>query len=253
MSFILEALLKAERERQAGGVPGLQTVHALPPRRRTRGRHWLLWLPLLTGMAWAAWLESWRYGESLETLPAGYPLAKAKPALAGYTPGTAPPADGRLPEGVAMPLPATLLAAPAPPAAVHHRFHRARLANSGKTPTVPKRAKPAQAKAVTPKSGPQRAALAKAAPPPAARKSPAAPAGQIYDIGDLPAALQATARKIAVAGFAHSEDMKGRMAIINDRAMREGDELTGGVRVERIAGDSVIFNYKGYRFRKGRQ
>jgi hypothetical protein len=40
----------------------------------------------------------------------------------------------------------------------------------------------------------------------------------------------------------------GNIAIINDRLMKEGDEVSPGLRVEKIKDDSVIFSYKGYVF-----
>ena len=50
-----------------------------------------------------------------------------------------------------------------------------------------------------------------------------------------------------VAGFIHDEQ-GSNMAIINDKLMKEGDEVSPGLRVEKIKDDSVIFNYKGYVF-----
>jgi general secretion pathway protein B len=52
---------------------------------------------------------------------------------------------------------------------------------------------------------------------------------------------------LEVAGFMHNEQ-GGNMAIINDRLMKEGDEVSPGLRVEKIKDDAVIFSYKGYVF-----
>jgi general secretion pathway protein B len=52
---------------------------------------------------------------------------------------------------------------------------------------------------------------------------------------------------LEVTGFIHNEQ-GGNMAIINDRLMKEGDEVSPGLRVEKIKEDAVIFNYKGYVF-----
>jgi len=52
---------------------------------------------------------------------------------------------------------------------------------------------------------------------------------------------------LEVAGFMHN-DQGGNMAIINNRLMQEGDEVSPGLRVEKIKDDSVIFSYKGYVF-----
>lgn len=70
-------------------------------------------------------------------------------------------------------------------------------------------------------------------------------------LGELPPAVQKEVQKITVSGFSNANDPETKMAIINDRAVREGELLAGGVRVESIAADAVVFGYKGYRFRVG--
>lgn len=52
---------------------------------------------------------------------------------------------------------------------------------------------------------------------------------------------------LEVTGFMHNEQ-GGNIAIINDKLMNEGDEVSPGLRVEKIKDDSVIFSYKGYVF-----
>jgi general secretion pathway protein B len=52
---------------------------------------------------------------------------------------------------------------------------------------------------------------------------------------------------LEVTGFIHNEQ-GGNMAIINDRLMKEGDEVSPGLRVEKIKEDAVIFSYRGYVF-----
>jgi hypothetical protein len=52
---------------------------------------------------------------------------------------------------------------------------------------------------------------------------------------------------LEVSGFIHNEQ-GDNMAIINDKLIKEGDEVSPGLRVEKIKDDSVIFSYKGYVF-----
>ena len=52
---------------------------------------------------------------------------------------------------------------------------------------------------------------------------------------------------LEVTGFIHNEQ-GDNLAIINDKLFKEGDEISPGLRVEKIKDDSVIFNYKGYVF-----
>ena len=65
---------------------------------------------------------------------------------------------------------------------------------------------------------------------------------------ELPSALQRELPALSVAGFIRGEGSSS-MVIVNDRLVREGDEVAPGVKLEKILNDSVVFNYKGYRFK----
>jgi general secretion pathway protein B len=71
----------------------------------------------------------------------------------------------------------------------------------------------------------------------------------VLNFSELPEVLRRNIPALAVSGFSHAEESDARMAVINDRMLREGDDAGGGVRVERIGAEGVILNYKGYRFR----
>ncbi len=66
---------------------------------------------------------------------------------------------------------------------------------------------------------------------------------------ELPAVLQPQLPALSVAGFIHDEGA-GSFVIVNDRLMREGDEVAPGVKLEKILKDGVIFEYKGAHFRR---
>jgi len=72
---------------------------------------------------------------------------------------------------------------------------------------------------------------------------------QAGDTAELPPALQREMPALSVAGFIRNEG-SGSMVIVNDRLVREGDEVAPGVKLEKIHNDSLIFNYKGYRFKR---
>ena len=61
--------------------------------------------------------------------------------------------------------------------------------------------------------------------------------------------LQQELPALSVAGFIRGEGSSG-MVIVNDRLVREGDEVAPGVKLENILNDSLVFNYKGYRFKR---
>lgn len=202
MSYILDALVKADRERQRQVVPGLHTIQVLSLPAHGLQPHWL-------------------------AAVAGLGLAAGIGALAWW--GLA--SDTRL-------LQASSAAGATPVAARHHTDETKPLAE------VTKPARPAIARDNRQEKPPGR-------PAPIAKAAVARPEARLYSIAELPPALQKDARNITISGFAHASDANARMAIINDRALREGDEVTGGLRVERISSDGVVFNFKGYRFRKG--
>lgn len=242
MSFILEALIQAQLERQSRGVPGLYTVQTLPPRRppiRRRGRALAGGLAAagLAGILVLAWMQPW--------LPA--PEEVAPPMVAGaidLPPAQAAPAKVKLAGGeLASPitLPPAVAVLPLPTPALPATA----LPDSAAEPETVAQAQPPHHRHRRP-AHKNKARLASAA-------EPAPPVGnRLYSIPELPADLQKVAKAISIAGFAHADRPKERMAIINNRALREGEAVSGDLRVERIAGDAVVFNLKGYRFRKGR-
>lgn len=212
MSFILDALVQAQLERQSRGIPGVLTVQTLPRRRPRARRRWPVVaagsgvgaVGVLLAIAWM------QFGQA--------PVREVSAPIVTSASIAAPCAPGG---------PAVVSLGPTAPlqqlrqeTVGELRRKPARKARKGKAPTAAARA--------------------------------AAVPGRLYGIAELPAELRTVARNISIAGFAHSDNPKERMAIINNRALREGEEVSGGLRVERIAGDGVVFNLKGYRFRKGR-
>ncbi|MBS1190912.1 MAG: hypothetical protein H6R10_2704 [Rhodocyclaceae bacterium] len=207
MSYILDALLKADLERQRRGVPGLHTL-PVPSELQPAGRQrHLLWAGGLGVVAVCAALAAGRACTPAALRPAE--PVHAKPAVPELAVAVPPE-----PEPVLGPVLAPALVLAAPPKQM-----------ADPLPAIePRREGPA----------PERR-----------------PGARLYDIAELPPALQQEARRITVAGFAQSDDATERMAVIDDRARREGEEVRGGLRVERISGDGVVFNFRGYRFRKG--
>jgi general secretion pathway protein B len=52
---------------------------------------------------------------------------------------------------------------------------------------------------------------------------------------------------LEISGFIH-DAQSGNLALINNTLMHDGDEVSPGLRVEKIRDDSVIFSYKGFVF-----
>lgn len=212
MSYILDALVKADLERQRQGVPGLHTMQAgLMPGPGAR-RRWPVGVAAMAvgaGVLALAW-EQWAQHPEAAAAPIREPERQLP--LAAAVPVVPPPAAKA----------ASPVASPPPVAA---------------RPAAP-------ARELRPEARP--ATVEMAAPERKTR-----PDSRLYTIAELPPALQQEARNITVAGFAQASDANERLAIINDRAWREGEEVRTGLKVERISSDGVILNLKGYRFRKG--
>ena len=54
---------------------------------------------------------------------------------------------------------------------------------------------------------------------------------------------------VSVAGFIR-DDGAGGMVIVNDKLVHEGDEISPGLKLEKILHDGLVFNYKGQRFKR---
>lgn len=113
MSFILDALRRAEAERQQGQVPGLNTgpvvpaAMGLPAARRAPGRWWWL-VPVALLLAGAAWWWLWPAPAAVVAAPAPPPAPVPQPATL-----PAPAAPAPLPVVVSAPPAAAPPAAPA--------------------------------------------------------------------------------------------------------------------------------------------
>jgi general secretion pathway protein B len=83
---------------------------------------------------------------------------------------------------------------------------------------------------------------------PVTQAAPAAASASVAAAG-LPPDLQREIPPLSVAGFIRDDTSSG-MVIVNDRLLREGDEVAPGLRLEKILHDSLLFNYKGYRFKR---
>lgn len=227
MSYILEALRRAESERERGQVPRLHSqawsgqggpaAAGAPAARSGRRWWWLgLGLSLLLGAAATFWL--WQA-----------PAAVTAPPLA---PGAQAPAKP-LPE-VRPPAPAV---APAPTQVA--------------SPDAEMRAASAPWPLPPPPAALPPAARADALrPPPAASAAVVAAAStQPPALAELSPALRAELPSLQVGGAMHSPTPAHRMLILNGQVYREGDQIAPGLRLEQIQLRSAVLSYKGQRLR----
>jgi general secretion pathway protein B len=228
MSYILDALRRADAERERGSVPG---IHAQPAMlgeadgetRRPASRG--LWFGAGLGLALLALLAWWFLGHDS-------PPPAAPPMAVTPLPVTPPPVLAA-PAPVAVPAPA-VVAAPAPVAA-------APVAEAPRKP-APKVTVAAAAKPAPVASKP--VARAAASTP----SAPAATEPRVYALSELPDEIRRELPTLAVGGAMYSQNPANRLLIVNGQTFHEGDKLAPGLALEQIRLKSAVLEYKGYRY-----
>ena len=223
MSYILEALKKAQAERARGAVPGVdaQPVPTMAPRRPAS--LWLWPTAVLAALALGAVLfwpasDKERHSASVEPTPPVTMRAgegAVRPPAPTATPATSSPA------APASPASTTAVAASSAPAA------------ASEPPARPAR-----------KMG-EIAPAANTAPAPA----PAPVPERIALLQELPAQIQREIPPIAINGYLYASKPADRSVLINNRLRREGDQLAEGLTLEKLLPSEMVLNYRGYRYR----
>lgn len=235
MSYILDALRRADAERERGEVPGLQSQQqhaalddeeAAPTRSR-----WMLAAIFALVVALVA-AVGWNFvgGE-----PPRSPVVVAVAPVPVPVPIAPPPTVT-----VATASSVAATPAPAPPPVATARLAEPR-------PAV--RRAPASSPSTAPPATPS--ALATSAPPnkpPTAVPRAAAPEARIYARAELPADVQRELPQVAIGGASYSNDAASRMVIINGQVFHEGDKIAAGLVLEKIKLKAAVLAYKGWRY-----
>jgi general secretion pathway protein B len=228
MSYILEALRKADAERERGSVPDLHAqlrplggpqAQVEPPRSPLLP--WLVIGVLLAVVGGGAW----------------HLLSRDEPAPAaaatGVVPSSPPQAAPALAPGVTAPVaaPVAVAAAPSEPVA----------------PPAPKpAAKPKLSSVATePRRAPPAPKASVAAPKAA---EPAAPPAPVPPLAELPGELRQQVPSLVIGGSVYSPQASARMVIINGQVFQEGSNLAPELRLEQIRQKTAVFSIRGQRF-----
>ncbi len=222
MSYILEALRRAEAQRQRGAVPGL---HAQPASAALAD-------PALARQAGAR--RSWRLAWVLAAvllLAAGarWWLGPSGPSGLEPTVGPAQPFAVAPVARIAAPAVEPALAAPAVPVA----------------PAPAASAAPASAPALPPRVASSAGLPLPAAPPPAT--APAS-APRLPTLAELPETVRRELPVFTLGGSVYAEQASQRMVIINGQVLREGERLAPELLLQQIRLKSVVLDYRGQRF-----
>lgn len=211
MSYILDALRKAEAERNLGTAavpPQAQAAATItaPAAQQSRPWPWIIAAALACALGALAWL---------------------RPLL---TPPPPSPA-----------VPASVVAAQAPSAAP-------RASESSGAKPVPHQEKEETHKAA-PKNPPARKTEKTAVAKKAAAPVPDAVPAPVATLHDLPVELQKQIPPLKVGGYIYSTNQAERSVLINNRLLTEGDEVAPGLILERMLPDGMVMRYQGYRYR----
>jgi len=253
MSLILDALRRADSERDRGAVPGL---HAQPapiasPEASARGspRPWA-WIIAAVGvglLAALAWILVGREPprQAAAPVPAPSPVAAA-PAVAGPI-TTSPAAEVRTAPSGPVPPPAAITSRePNPVTALAPRenvLEPQPVAEPAPWPTPESGHRPPTA--VTPAAPAAGVAEARPAQQPISAAAADAP---ITTRERLPEGIRSQLPPLLVGGSIYSASAPDRSLIIDGRLLRENDRLSGDLTLEQIRPRSAVLRFKGYRF-----
>ena len=276
MSYILDALKKAESERHLGELPGLHTQPAVPMPALAAKPTWQrpgVWAgatAILTVLVLIGWQWSERVAQSGPRLtgPVSAAVVAAPPAeLAGNpTANAVPPVpevilhrQGSAAVGAAAGPAGTLADLPVPPPLPKAPPVAVVVASAASAVPVPvaaaKSASSARAQQVTADRQ-----VATSPPPvvPLPKSASAAPninaatpvdLTRLPTLAQLPDALQHELPPLAVGGSMYSDNPADRMLLIDKRLFHEGDEVAPGLVIETLLPKAAVLRYKGNRFR----
>lgn len=257
MSFILDALRRADAERERGEVPGLHARHVDPmptedePGARSRRPLWIIGALAIALVAALAWIlfghdprRSTTSGGAVSSVAPVAPTSAAPPVpavTAAAPPSLAPKAESPVPGASAA------VGVPAPSAAAS-TLAAARAARATRA------AQRSAALAASSTGGGVAAARPNGAAPDAegATSSSTVGAGdassRVYQPKELPDAIRRELPAITVGGSTYSSERANRMLMINGQIFHEGDTVARGVVLQQIRPRAAVFVYKGYRY-----
>lgn len=249
MSLILDALRKADSERERGSVPGLH-AHPLPalaaePAQASRKRAWQ-WA--LAGLAVAGALAWYVAARDAGWAPAESPPPKAVPGSARASAPTTTAATRAAAAGARGELPPAAEPAPWPARESRGAARSAAEPATAEPATAPANAEPGRTAptAGAPRPGAQ-ASVAPAVASPSAAARPPAEAG-VYAVEQLPQHIRSQLPALSVTGAIYSPNAADRTLIVNGRLVREKQSLSADLSLEQIGQKSAVLSFRGYRF-----
>jgi general secretion pathway protein B len=222
MSYILDALKRADAERERGAVPGLHTRQVSTTMPQTDANPRRLWLGLAVLLLSASAVGLWLW-QTLWRDTTAAPVEVAAVKLAAPTAAQAVPVAST-PQPVVV---ADVPPVPVPPA------------------SVPKMA-PASAPAVA-----VQAASKPQPPSPAVKPAAVAPTvvAAIPLLSELPEDIRHQIPTLTITGAVDSEFPAQRMLLVNGQLLRQGSVAGQDLSLEEIRSHSSVFSFRSTKFR----
>lgn len=223
MSYILDALKKAEAQRKLGAVPSIhaQAPGSLPMTgpRAPISRLWTGLLAVLLVGGALVWFAPWQ-------------AALAPPVKVLVQ---APP----VPQTAAIQAAAPIVQAPV----------EARPISEKPAPSVPAITTGPSAKAEASPPKPLKESKAEKLPPAPVSAPAAQPSKELPMLHELPENIQREIPALTIGGYLYAANPSARSIVINNKFLREGDEVASDLILEKLLPKEAIFSYRGYRYR----
>ncbi|HNT39416.1 MAG TPA: general secretion pathway protein GspB [Rubrivivax sp.] len=209
MSYILDALRRADAQRRQGQAPGLQQIAAAPAfapgaGRSRRARPWVRAVAVSALLAAAALASGWWWGR----MGARTPATPNAPAASTVSTVSTTSAASAVSPTAARPADAPEVAPAAPP----------------------RRAKPQPPPLQKPRTEPT---------------APAPPAAAALAAAALPEPLRSRVGALSFGGAVQSQDRHQSFVLMSGQIVREGETLAPGIVLERIGARSLLLRVDG--------
>lgn len=266
MSYILDALKKAEKERRRNVASELLTGSDAVSREPVKRSMWpyLLLVVLLINAGLFLWLfgpwnskrpvpvapqaERDRAASSVEIVKERFDVGRVTSLPSSPAASEINRLEARKNEGKSR----TAKASPSAKTDKSLRSVRTVPDQSGK---ISERAKPDE---VQEKAGTARSAARPATPDnqisadqKQAGKTVIPGGTKVYDMNELPQSVLSSLPNLSLSLHLYYADPSSRLISVKGRTLREGQELTAGLKLEEINPDGAVFSFQNYRFQVG--
>jgi general secretion pathway protein B len=238
MSYILDALRKAERERKRTAIADmLASQEPYPTQKKGRtARFYLIVLasliiPLIAGLWFGVW-----YAKKTSGHLTGVHQPTGKQAM-------------NLPQNIGQDT--AEVKDESPPAPDKDRAVTEKLLQGIPQPKENRKnhGRPVTGQAVTPHNPEETSHSIAPSASEAVKDIPPPDRNRLYSLEELPPALRQKLPDFAFSVFLYTDEPDSRKVRVNGVMMKEGQYVADGLKLEEIIPEGVIFSYRNYRFR----